>query len=73
MNNTALTKNREQVRTQETSQTGLDTISRGTIAAMGGVSALVGIWAAACFVGALFSVGGPLELAKSWFQAITGM
>ena len=77
MNNTrtnsqAIAKTRKQTRTGEytISQT---EATKNTLAAMSAAPALVGIWAASCFVGALFSVGGPLELAKAWFQAVTGM
>ena len=48
-------------------------VSKGTIAAMSAVPSLIGIWAAACFVGGLINAGGPLALAKSWFQAVAGM
>ena len=41
--------------------------------AMSAVPSLVGIWAAACFVGAMVTSGGPLGLARNYFQAITGM
>lgn len=47
--------------------------TRNTLAAMSAAPALIGLWAVACVVGALFSVGGPLELVKSWFQAVTGI
>lgn len=67
------TQTRTQTRTRAQTQTGLDSISTGSVAAMGGVSALIGLWAAACFVGAMMSGGGPLALAKGWFSAITGM
>lgn len=40
---------------------------------MGGVSALIALWAAACFVGGLISAGGPVGLAFGWFKAITGL
>ena len=73
MKNTELTKTRKQVRTGESAQESLDSISRGSIAVMGGISALIGLWAAACFVSALFGNGGLLALTRSWFQAVTGM
>ncbi len=73
MKNNELTKTRKQVRTSEYAQESLDSISRGSIAVMGGISALIGLWAAACFVSALFGSGGLLALTKSWFQAVTGM
>jgi hypothetical protein len=36
-------------------------------------SALIGLWAAACLVSAMVSNGGPLGLARIWFQAVTGI
>lgn len=48
-------------------------VSKGTIAAMGVVPTLIGIWAVSCFVGGLIASGGPVALVKSWFSAITGM
>lgn len=48
-------------------------ISKGTIATMSAVPGLVALWAAACFVGGLINAGGPIGLAKSWFQAVSGM
>jgi len=38
---------------------------RGSIAVIGGTSALIGLWSAACFVGAMISDSGPLGLAGS--------
>jgi hypothetical protein len=72
---TTLTKTRTkvQVKAGEHSQAGLDSLSQGSLAVMGGISALIGIWAAACFVGALITGGGPLAMATGWFSAITGM
>jgi hypothetical protein len=69
----ALSKTRQQVQTEESSRTSLETISKGTIAAMTGVSVIVGLWAVASFVGAMITSGGPLALATGWFQAVTGM
>ena len=67
------TMTKTQTRTSVQTQTGLDSISKGSVAVMGGISALIGLWAAACFVGAMISGGGPLSLAQSWFSAITGI
>lgn len=67
---TTMTKN--QTRTSVQSQTGLDSISQNSVVAMAGVSALIGLWAAACFVGAMVS-GGPLALVKGFVSAISGM
>ncbi len=64
-----------QVREKSDSATsvGLDSISKAGIAAMGGVSALIGLWAAACLVSALVGSGGLLALTRSWLQAVTGI
>lgn len=70
---TTLTKTRTETQAKTDEQVGLDSLSKGSLAVMGGVSALIGLWAAACFVGALITGGGPLAMARSWFSAITGM
>ncbi|MBU0673890.1 MAG: hypothetical protein KJ950_04535 [Proteobacteria bacterium] len=43
-----------------------------TISLIGGASALIGLWAAACFVGVLIS-NGPAATIKGFFSAVTGM
>lgn len=47
-------------------------ISTGAAAAFGTIAALIGLWAVACFAGALLAAGGPLALAKAWISAVTG-
>ena len=58
--------------TDSSAQTGIDSVSRGSMVTMGVVSALVGIWAVACLVSAMVD-GGPVELIKGWFTAVIGM
>jgi trimethylamine:corrinoid methyltransferase-like protein len=70
MRTTATTKTRTQATTHANVA---QEVSKGTIAAMSAVPGLIGLWAAACFVGGLINAGGPLAFAKSWLQAITGM
>lgn len=70
---TSVTKPRTTSKAKEREQAGLDTVSKSSLAIMGGISAMIGLWAAAAFVGAMFVAGGPFELVKSWFSAITGM
>jgi hypothetical protein len=43
------------------------------LAAVLAVPVSVGLWAAAWFVGAMITGGGPLALVTGWFQAVTGM
>lgn len=69
----SFTKPRQQARTTENTQTGLDSVSTVTIAAMGVISALIGLWALAALVSAMVGSGGLLGLAKGWLQAISGM
>jgi hypothetical protein len=68
-----MTKNKQQVQARSTEKSDLDSITRYSISIMGGVSALVGIWAAACIISAVAGTGGPLKLAQSWFSTISGM
>ena len=54
------------------SQVGVNTISKGSIALIGGASAIIGLWAVSCLVSATF-IAGPLAVATGWFTAITGL
>jgi hypothetical protein len=65
-------KKRSLSQTAENSRTGVE-LSRGAIFAVSVAPVLIGIWAAACFVGGLIASGGPLAMLKSWFAAFTGM
>ncbi len=50
-----------------------DALSKDTMSTFAGVSVVVGVWAVLSLVGAMFMVGGPLNVAKSWFSAVTGL
>ncbi|MBU0479901.1 MAG: hypothetical protein KKG47_02245 [Proteobacteria bacterium] len=50
----------------------LDAASRITVTLMGSASALIGLWAVACFAAALIG-NGPLGLIKAYFSAVTGI
>jgi hypothetical protein len=67
----AFTKTKQQAR--ENTRTGLDTVSTTTVAVMGTVSAVIGLWALATLVSAMVNSGGLLGLARGWFQAVSGM
>ncbi len=71
MTHASLTKSRNRTRSvaQETTDT---KIATGALAAFGAISTLTGLWAVACFVGALLVTGGPLALARAWISAVTG-
>lgn len=73
MKASTLTKKQENMRSAEQVQAGLDTLTQGGTLVMGGISALIGIWAVSCFIGGLVSAGGPVKLAFSWFMAANGL
>ncbi|MBU0479965.1 MAG: hypothetical protein KKG47_02565 [Proteobacteria bacterium] len=56
---------------KDVSRDAVDTFSRATMIAMGGVSGLVGLWAVACFANALLN--GPAELVRGFVTALTGI
>jgi hypothetical protein len=64
-------KTRQQAKTNTFEN--LDQTTRLTLSFMGGVSAIIGIWAAASIVSALIGAGGFLQLSQNWFSAVTGM
>ena len=63
-------KTRTQVK--DTSKSSIDSVSRASLIAMGGVSALVGIWAIVAFASALFQTG-PVEMFKGFITAMIGV
>lgn len=67
----AINKSRTQVKVTDQSQA-LNATSKLTVALFGGAAALIGLWAGACFVGALLN-NGPLGLIKGYFSAVTGL
>ncbi|HIJ78789.1 MAG: hypothetical protein OEY01_06920 [Desulfobulbaceae bacterium] len=49
-------------------------ILQGTAVGVGAMAiGLVGAWALSCLVAGVIVAGGPLNLAASWFNAISGM
>lgn len=65
----AINKSRTQVKVADNA---LAVSSKATMAVIAGASLLFGLWAVACFAGALVSTG-PLGLLKAYFSAVTGM
>ena len=65
----AINKSRTQVKVNDQA---LDATGKLTVALFGGVSALIGLWAVACFAGAIMAVG-PVEVVKGFFSAVTGL
>ena len=73
MMKSTMTKTKQKIHVQSGEKSDLDSVTKYSISIMGGVSALVGIWAAACIISAVAGTGGPLKLAQSWFSSISGM
>lgn len=69
---TAISKARNKTKEIEKTQAGIDSVTRGSLIAMGVVSALIGLWAVACLVSAFASGGGLVEMTQGWFSALTG-
>lgn len=67
----AIAKTKSQPKALSSLQSQVDT-SNGTMATMAAVPAIIGLWAAACFIGGMISSGGPIEMVKNWFLAVTG-
>jgi hypothetical protein len=60
--------------TNVTEQATVETeISKVTVIAITAVSAAIGVWGLACFIGGMVASGGPLAFIGSWFRAVSGM
>ena len=72
-------KNESAIRTEESGRASASSasqidveVSKVGIGVIGFVSALIGIWGIACFVGGLVNSGGPFSFVKNWFGAVLG-
>ncbi len=66
----AINKIQTQVKVNDQAQA-LDAASKVTVALFGGTAALVGLWAVACFAGAVLN-NGVFGVIKGYFSAVTG-
>ncbi|MCL7489122.1 MAG: hypothetical protein M8357_13225 [Desulfobulbaceae bacterium] len=66
------TNTRTQVRTGENVST-VSEVSKAGVYTLGIVSAMIGIWGFAAFVGGMIASGGPLALVGNWFKAVAGL
>ena len=48
-------------------------VSRAGVYTIGIVSAIIGVWGFACFVGGMVASGGPLSFVGNWFKAVAGL
>jgi hypothetical protein len=76
MSDRTLVAERDQSKVQETSRTDVSTevvvdkLVINTVAAFAGI---IGLWALACLGSAMYQAGGPIQLIRGWFRAVTGM
>ena len=76
MSDKTLVAERSQSRVQESTRADVSTdvvvdkIVIGSVAAFAG---LIGLWAFACLGSAMYQAGGPIQLVRGWFSAVTGM
>ena len=48
-------------------------VSRAGMYTVGIISAMIGVWGLACFVGGMVASGGPLSFVGNWFKAVAGL
>ena len=63
-------KSRENSLTDTSVGAEVDKIVIRSVLAFAGV---VGLWVTACIASAMYHAGGPIQLVRSWFGAVTGM
>ena len=66
-----MTNTIERTKVKATAKTNENTLGNATVAMFGGVSLIIGVWAAACFVGAIVS-SGPIGIVQGFISAVTG-
>jgi hypothetical protein len=67
---------RNQGRVHENSRVDVSTevvIDKVVIRSVAAFSGLIGLWALACLGSAMYQAGGPIQLIRGWFAAVTGM
>lgn len=72
MNTDRMIQTKAKTRSQDTTQAGIDGITRISINAMVGISGLIGLWAAATLISAMV-IHGPIAVVSGWFGAVAGL
>lgn len=76
MSDRTLVAERNQNKVQEISRADVSTdvvVDKIVIRSVAAFAGLVGLWAFACIGSAMFQAGGPIQLVRGWFRAVTGM
>ena len=68
----ATVNTRTQVQTGE-NVSATSEISKAGVYTIAIVSAMVGLWGFACFIGGMVASGGPLSFVGNWFKAVAGL
>ena len=73
-----LTQDGQGVKTRTQVQTGENVsatseVSKAGVYTIGFISAAIGIWGFACFIGGMVASGGPLSFVGNWFKAVAGL
>jgi len=68
----ATVNTRTQVQTGE-NVSATSEVSKAGVYTIAIVSAMVGLWGFACFVGGMVTSGGPLSFVGNWFKAVAGL
>jgi len=69
-----LTKQKSATTEQENTTSNVSAeVDKVIVVSIAAFAGLVGIWSVACMVGAMVQSGGPFELIKGWFRAVSGM
>ena len=68
-----ITKTKEFSNAIVTDGVGTDILQGTAVGAVVMTAGLIGAWAVSCLVSGIIVAGGPINLATSWFNAISGM
>ncbi|MEN8188652.1 MAG: hypothetical protein ABFS19_02305 [Thermodesulfobacteriota bacterium] len=72
MKDTALTRQRTDVQARENTSVEAE-VSKLAAISIAAFGAVIGLWSLACLASAMIQAGGPLQLAASWFKAVSGV
>ena len=73
MQETTLSKQKDRIEVQDKATTVSSEIDKVVVGSIAAFAGLVGLWSIVCLGSAMFQAGGPLQLFKGWFSAISGM
>ncbi len=66
------TKANIKINQKTAASTATNTTSKGLIMTAGFTAAVIGLWTAACFIGAVIN-SGPMGMIQGWFASVSGL